>query len=545
MEKKKYDVEVLDTTFRDGMQQEGMEINLNKAIRIVKKMSELGFRYAELGFAGASPFVAELIEASLKEDLGEMKVAAFGRTKKLSEKVEEAEDIKEIIRLQVPVAVLFCKSRLMDVYETLQIGKGDNLGIIYDSIRYLKDQGLEVILDLEHAVDAWFGRGNFGEYFDADEAKEHRYHFLDVVGTAISAGADCLVVCDTNGNGNPEEVEEMITYFVNTCPEISFGFHGHNDFELAVANTRAAVMAGANHIHGTFNGYGERCGNANLCSLVPRLQLKDGFKIIEPEKLKMFTSVANMVSSYFKKYFYKRSPVVGDNACTTLAGAHAASEGRSEGSYLPFQPGLVGNKARIKINSQSGRSNVILLANQLGIKMSKKDAGKLISYYDDHVKMGAFNASEESFMLACQHIKGLCPKFFKIVEYHAGTDRMGEAEKSSGSAILKVQIENGPLETLRIDTIFGKGAFYATTYALKDTLVKHYPEIEKVNLDDYWVHARETSEKGTDAPVVVLARFVSNGNYWPMVGVSNDQTDAAIRAYVAGLRWFLFNLNAH
>jgi 2-isopropylmalate synthase len=535
MEKKKYDVEVLDTTFRDGMQQEGMDISLNKAIRIIKKMAELGFHYAELGFVGSDPFVAELIEVALKEDLGEMKVAAFGRT--------NPDDIKEIVRLGVPVAVLFCKSRLMDVYETLQIGKSDNLEIIDDSIRYLKEQGKEVILDLEHAVDAWFGRGNFGKYFDEDESIEHRAHFLKVIGTAISAGADCLVICDTNGNGTPEEVEEMFAYFVNEFPEVSFGFHGHNDFELAVANTRAAVFSGATHIHGTINGYGERCGNANLCSLIPRLQLKDKFKIIEPEKLKKFTPVANMVSNYFKKYFYKRSPVVGDNACTTLAGAHAASEGRSEGSYLPFHPELVGNKARIKINSQSGRSNVILLAKQLGIKMSKEDAGRFISYYSEHVKSGAFNASEESFMLACQHIKGLSPKFFKIVEYHAGTDRKGETEESSGSATLKVQIDNGPLEVLKIDTISGKGAFYAMTQALKNTLGKYYPEIEKVSLDDYWVHARETSEKGADAPAVVLTRFISNGNYWPMVGVSADQTDAAIRAYVAGLRWFLFNLN--
>lgn len=540
-----HDVEVLDTTFRDGMQQEGMEIDLNKAIRIVKKLSELGLHYAELGFVGSSPFVAELIEAALKESLGGMKVAAFGRTKKLNEDVEEAADIKEIVRLGVPVAVLFCKSRLMDVYETLQIGKSDNLEIIDDSIRYLKEQGIEVILDLEHAVDAWFGRGNFGEYFDEVLAEEHKTHFLDVIGTAISAGADCLVICDTNGNGAPEEIEEMFAYFIKEFPGVSFGFHGHNDFELAVANTRAAVFAGATHIHGTINGYGERCGNANLCSLVPRLQLKDDFKITEPENLKMFTSVANMVSNYFKKYFYKRSPVVGDNACTTLAGVHAASEGRSEGSYLPFHPEFVGNKARIKINSQSGISNVVLLAKQLGIEMSKKDAESFISYYSEHVKTGAFNASEESFMLACQHINGLSPKFFKIVEYHAGTDRMGEAEKSSGSAILKVQIDNGPLEILKIDTISGKGVFYAMTQALKDTLGKYYPEIEKVSLDDYWVHARETSEKGTDAPVVVLARFASNGNYWPMVGVSADQTDAALRAYMAGLRWFLFNLNKY
>jgi 2-isopropylmalate synthase len=537
MKKGTYDLEVLDTTFRDGMQQEGMDISLDKAIRIIKKMAELGFHYAELGFVGSDPFVADLIKASLKEDLGQMKVAAFGRTSPV--------DIKEIIRLNVPVAVLFCKSRLMDVYETLRIDEGDNLKIIEDSIKSLKEQGLEVILDLEHAVDAWFGRGNFGKYFVVNSAEKHRSHFLDVVNTAKDAGADCLVICDTNGNSTPEEIDEMINYLTNKFPEISFGFHGHNDFELAVANTRAAVLAGATQVHGTINGYGERCGNANLCSLIPGLQLKEGFKIIDPDKLKMFTPLANMVSSYFKKYFYKRSPVVGDNACTTLAGVHAASEGRSEGSYLPFHPELVGNKARIKINSQSGLSNIILLAKQLGITMSNEEALRLMSYYGDHVKSGAFNASEESFMLACQHIKGLSPKFFKIIEYHAGTERKGEAEKSSGSAILSVQIENGPEEVLKIDTLSGKGAFYAMTQALKDMLIKYYPEVEKVGLDDYWVHAVETSEKGTDAPVVVLARFISNGNYWPMVGVSADQNDAALRAYVAGLRWFLFNLNKY
>jgi 2-isopropylmalate synthase len=538
MKKKKFRVEILDTTFRDGMQQEGMKMGLKESLRVIKKMAGLGLHYAELGFAGSHSSVTKRIEAAvaIKDELYPMKLAAFGRTKE--------EDVEEIIRLGVPVAVLFCKSRLMDVRESLRISESENLAIIKDSIRHLKKKRIEVILDLEHSVDAWFGRGNFGEYFDKVEAEEHRAHFLGVVRTGIDTGVDCLVVCDTNGNATPEEVTEMITFLKNVFPGVSFGFHGHNDFELAVANSRAAVFAGADHIHGTINGYGERCGNANLCSLLPRLQLKDGIEIVSPENLKMLTSFSNLVASYFGQYFDKRSPAVGDNAATTLAGAHAASEGRSEGSYLPFHPELVGNKARIKINSQSGNSNVILLAKQLGIEMTDEEAIRLMSYYSDHIDSGAFNVSEESFYLACQHIKGLSPKFFKITEYEAGTRRKDEGQESSGSATMYVQIDNGSKEPL-IDTASGKGSFDALSRALHKALIPHYPEIADVHLLDYWNHAIGVLEEETGAPVVVLAKFSSNGDVWPMVGVSKDQTDAALRAYVAGLRWFLFNLNKY
>lgn len=536
------EVKILDTLFRDGMQQEDMEISLSNALCVVKKMADLGFHYGELGFAGSSDFVGQLIESALKEDLGQMKVAAFGRTRKLDENVEDSPDIKEIVRLGVPVAVIVCKSRLSDVYGDLCVSQSDNLEIISDTVKCLKSKGLEVILDLEHAVDAWFGRGNFGEIFCDEECEETRNHFTDIISEGIESGVDCFVVCDSNGGGSPEEIKEMFLYFKKHFTETEFGFHGHNDNELAVANSRAAILSGATHIQGTINGHGERCGNTNLCSFIPRVQVKDGIKMIPEEKLESLVKFSSEVAGHFAKDLDVRSAFVGRNAFTTFAGMHAASEGKSAGSYLQCRPEIVGNKIRIGINSQSGKSNIVLLAKQLGIEMSGDEADIFMRDCKDYINSGAFNLSEASFSLACHRAKGDCKDFFTVTRYHAGTERDNETEKSSGNAIIYVDIDGGIRRSLT-DAAFGKGSFDALSQALKKTLIPFYPEIANVHLRDYSNKAVGVLKEETGALVRVLAKFSSNGSSWSTVGVSADQTDAALRAYVAGLRWFLFNLN--
>ncbi len=422
LEPKKRKILSFSSLFRDGMQNAKMNISPANALKIVKWQALLGLDYSELGFVNASKFTNDLFAAALKLDLGKMKIAAFGRTRKAREKVNESADLKAIVKLGVPVAVIVCKSRLMDVKESLLSTNDANLLMIYESVSYLKEQGLEVIVDLEHAVDAWYGRGKFGRSFNKIlERNVHRTYFESVVRMAIRAGADSLAVCDTNGGAAPEEVACMLEQLTGSYPDMQFGFHGHNDNDLAVANTRAAVLAGANHFQGVENGYGERCGNANLLTVIARLQLKDGYAILPEESMRQLTDYSHLVARSFNRQPRYRDPFFGISAFATYAGMHASSERRSPGAYFQCEPELVGNKPEIGVNRQSGQSNIASMAKKFGYQPSSEELQALMKIFADEIECGAFEICPNSFVIACQKATGKYRPFFKLKRWRVVT----------------------------------------------------------------------------------------------------------------------------
>ncbi len=530
-------ITVLGTLFRDGMQQKGMRITTEKALEIIKLKSELGLSYIELGFAGSNGSTSRLIEEALKLDLGQTKIAAFGRTRKAKERVSESSDIREILRLKVPTAVLVAKSRLMDVEKSLGTDAGTNLEMISDSIRYLKKCGLEVIIDLEHAMDAWNGRVEYGKRMDATEKEQSRGYFLQVVNVAIEAGADVIVVCDTNGGSSPEEVSRLFSLLTETSSDIVFGIHAHNDNELAVANTRAAVLHGALHIQGVCGGYGERCGNANLFSVIPRLQLKDGVKLVSTKSLERFTAASRRIASAFNRESSDRAPWVGNLAFTTFAGMHGDSEEKAKGSYLQDDPSAVGNKSHIGLNENSGKSIVYSLAKHLGIKLTKQEVERFLEAFGQDVERGRFEAGEASFVVACQELLLGARLFFDVRSCYPQS-RITKRQDEEESACEMNVIWQGRKRAKRISEI-GEGQFDAMFQALQKALDPVFPELGNVKLRSYNLHALKVAEEGTSAYVRVVTQFSANGYVWTTSGVHRSSRRADLMALEDAFKWFL------
>lgn len=520
-------------TLRDLMQGKDMSITLEDAQKMIRKMAELGFHYAELGFAGSNDFATQIFEWAMKEDLGEMKVVAFGRTRKVGEKVEDSPDLKEILRLGVPVAVLVAKSRYIDL-DSIKATPFENLSMVSDSISYLKSHGLEVILDLEFATSAWSGRGSFGIKMNKEDAEYSRKYFLSVVKTAVESGVDCLVVCDTTGGINPEEVAELITYLKREYPNVSIGFHGHNDGESAVANSRVAVFAGADHIQGTFCGYGERTGNVNLFSLIPYLQLIDNIPVISKIALKQFTPFAHEVANYFGRVIPNEAPFVGSNAAGTGSGMHTAVN--DLGLYLSYDPEDVGNVISVHINNNSGLSTVITKSKKIGVPLDRHQAKELMTKYKDYIETKAFSYSDVTFRHACLRVRGEFNKYFSVEKYKASSSG---GNKIKISAEAEVEVTIGKNTKRKIQSENGKGAFDALYKALRRVLIESYPELINVHLANYDPRVIGIKESESGALVQILAEFSSNGDHWSTVGVSSDATDAGLRALIDGLRYFL------
>lgn len=528
-------IELFDTTFRDGLQGQRSEISIRNALKIIKLLAAIGFHFVELGFACANEFARQLIAAALLENLGQMKVCAFGRTRKPGQRTEDCEDIRAMLELGVPVAVIVCKSRLMDVLQSLRTTAAENLAMVYDTVKYLREQGLTVILDLEHAVDAYFGRGCFGAKLETEAAEQTLSHFHEVIKAGIKAGAHRLVICDTNGGASPEEVGTMFSELSKAYPDAVFGFHGHNDNDLATANSRAAILNGSRHVQGTINGLGERVGNANLINVIGRLQLKDEIPLLHPNALTQLTNLANATWQAFNSEPNRQAPFVGHDATHTAAGMHASSLTRNggEGSYLCCKPEQVGNKERISVNKQSGRANVIMLSKELGVPLDNAQASSFMEQNQAMVDGGGFEASETSFALACMRTLGSHREYFEVLSYQVQTGCRNE--EPFANAQIKVRIGTEQHHTIED----GSGPVDALSKALWKALSGAYPGISQITLKTFDLHALDVSLEGTGALVRVVTLFECGDEECETAGVSHDSNQAALNAIVDGIEWYL------
>lgn len=532
-------VEIFDTSLRDGLQQPNLEISAPGAVSLLQRMSAFGVRYAEIGFAGANQFVTDLTRALDVADTGPIRLALFGRTRGRGMRVQDWSDAQFIVahRHRIPAAVVVVKSRLLDVLHSLETTPEENLLMARETIAYLQDHGLEVLVDLEHAMDAHCGRRENGAPCDPDLRARTLDYFHQLTAQCVEQKASRIIVCDTTGGASPEEVSSVLSGLVRQHPGARFGFHGHTDRGLGVANTRAAILAGATQVQGTLLGTGERCGNVNLTTVIGGMQLRDEAQFVPPASLAGLTSLAHAAYAAFSLEVPHGAPIVGPGAFGTWAGMHGSSERKHPGAYLWCDPSRVGAAAVIGVNRQSGRANIMLLSESLGVPLTPAQAQQLMDQNEAMIEGGGFTVSEVSFRLACMRVQGSLSDHFSIRSWRV-FDESDEAGQRFIQAFLTLQLPGAALTTTRAE---GAGPVDALTKALRHELDKTYPTLAQMRLGTFSVAALDVSAHDSAAHVRVTVSFHADGHEpWVTAGVSSDLNQAALNAIVDGFdHWLL------
>ncbi len=558
-------VELFDTSLRDGLQQPNLEISVPNAVMLLERMAAFGVRYAEIGFAGANQFVGELTRALRTVDTGQMKLALFGRTRGRGVKVADWPDVQFILehKDRVPVAVVVVKSRLLDVARSLETTPEESLLMARETIDCLQQHGLEVIVDFEHAMDASCGRRENGMAAEGDFAKRSLDYFRELTEQCVRQQVSRMVICDTTGGASPEEVSSVMSGLIQKYPVANFpagnfpgtrfGFHGHTDRGLGIANTRAAILAGVAHVQGTLLGTGERCGNVNLTTVIGAMQLREEAEFVAPESLKGLTSLAHQAYGAFGLEPPHGAPIVGAGAFGTWAGMHGSSERKNPGAYLWCDPARVGANPVIGVNAQSGRANVVLLSETLGVPLNAAQAQALMDSNGAMIEGGGFTASETSFRLACMRVLGKLPNWFSLKSWRVFDESdeigsrfvqafitltVGDATMAASSVATSRAEGAGPLvATTRAE---GTGPVDALTKAMRKELEKWYPALAEMRLGTFTVAALDVSAHDSAAHVRVTVSFHADGHEpWITAGVSSDLNQAALMAIVDGFHFWL------
>jgi len=536
-------VELFDTSLRDGMQQPNLEISVPDAISLLQRMAAFGVHYAEIGFAGAHQFVSDLTHALENADTGAMKLALFGRSRGRGTRVADWPDVRFILqhKQRVPVAVIVLKSRLLDVGKSLETTPEENLLMARETIAFLQDNDLEVIVDLEHAMDAACGRRECGAPCDLDFRARTLDYLHHVVAQCAEHQVGRIVVCDTTGGASPEEVTDVIGALVRSHPTTRIGFHGHTDRGLGVANSRAAILAGASHVQGTLLGTGERCGNVNLTTVVGSMQLRGEAEFVPAKSLAGLTNLAHSAFAAFSLDVPHGAPIVGPGAFGTWAGMHGSSERKNPGAYLWCDPARVGATPAIGVNRQSGKANILLLSETLGVPLTSAQAQELMDTNQPMIEGGGFTASEVSFRLACLKARKALPNLFTVRTWRV-FDESDEAGTRFVQAFMSLGIGDQTVVTTRAE---GAGPVDAMTRAMRRELEKWYPALQQMRLGRFSVTAIDVSAHDSAAYVRVTVSFQADGHEpWVTAGVSSDMNQAALMAIVDGFHhWLLLQSN--
>lgn len=506
---------VLDTTLRDGAQREGISFSVEDKLRIARKLDELGVAYIEGGWPGSNPKDAEFFERVQEIDFRYAKVAAFGSTRRANTPVEEDRNVQALLDTGTPVAVVVGKSSTMHVTEVLRTSLEENLAMIRDTVSYLIAQGREVLYDAEHFFD--------GYLLD-------RQYTLDTLSAAMEAGAKTMVLCDTNGGMIPSALAEIVAAVKAAFPHIQLGIHCHNDIGVAVANTLVAVDAGARHIQGTINGYGERCGNANLCSLIPTLQLKMGYQALANGDLTLITEAAHYVSEVANLRPDPHEPYVGHSAFAHKAGLHVNALMKVIDSYQHMDPALVGNQMRVLVSELSGRANVAHKLAELGIEISPEQVAALAEQIKVLESQGyQYEGAEGSFELLVRRLDPDYVAPFEVLDSLVLVEKRTEKDILA-EATVKAMVGDEMMHT----AADGNGPVNALDAALRKALVPHYPEIAKVKLVDFKVRIID-GKAGTGAVTRVFIDASDGETSWTTVGCSENIIEASFHALIDSL----------
>jgi 2-isopropylmalate synthase len=514
------EIKVFDTTLRDGTQGEGMSLSVEDKIKIAHKLDDLGVHYIEGGWPGSNSKDIEFFERIKDIKLKSAKVTAFGSTRRKDTKPEQDINLKRIIESGVTVATIFGKSWDFHVHTAIQTTLEENLNMIYDSVRYLRESGLEVIYDAEHFFDGF---------------KHNPEYALQTIEHAARAGAEWVVLCDTNGGTLPNEVSEIVTT-VKSRIQTPIGIHAHNDCELAVANTLAAIHAGARHVQGTINGYGERCGNANLCSVIPNLQLKLHYRCITDQQLRTLTQISRYVSEIANMHMAINQPFVGNAAFAHKGGIHVSAIQRDASTYEHIIPELVGNKQRVLVSELAGQSNVIFKAQELHIDTTKETqkTKEIIEKIKEMEHQGyQFEGADASLELLIREAFEGLEEIFTMESFKILVAKNSE-EQVVSEAIVKVIVHGETIYT----AAEGNGPVNALDNALRKALVQYYPDIKNIHLSDYKVRVLDEKD-ATAAKVRVLIESTDFKTSWNTLGVSSNIIEASWYALVDSIRYAL------
>ncbi len=513
-------IKLYDTTLRDGTQREGLSFSVDDKLKIARRLDEFGLHYIEGGWPGSNPKDMAFFERARDLPLRQAVLTAFGSTRRADAVVEEDENIRSLVAAGTQTVTIFGKSWDLHVRRVLHTSLDENLRLIADSVRYLKARGREVIYDAEHFFDG----------YRADPV-----YALRTLAAAEEAGADVLVLCDTNGGTLPSTLTLIIEEVKKaTCTPL--GIHAHNDSELAVANSLAAVQAGIVHVQGTINGYGERCGNANLCSIIPALKLKLGYDCITDEQLRTLTSLSHYVSELANLSPDAHQPYVGRSAFAHKGGTHVNALVKCEETYQHIDPQLVGNCKRVVVSELSGKSNIVYKAQEFGLNLSLSSgqARQVLQRIKELENQGfQFEGAEGSVELLIRRTQPGYEPPFELLDFHVLV-RNNYNGGMAAEATVKVRVGDQIIHT----AAEGNGPVNALDMAVRKALLPFYPQLADIHLVDYKVRILD-GEAGTAAQTRVLIDSACGTRTWSTVGSSTNIIEASWQALADSLEYGL------
>ena len=515
---------VYDTTLRDGAQQEGLNLSVEDKLAIARHLDDLGVGFIEGGWPGANPKDTEFFARAARElNLVNATLTAFGATRRAGARAADDPQVRALLNAQTPVITLVAKSHLRHVELALRTTAEENLEMVRDTIAFLRGEGRRVFLDAEHFFDGY---------------RTDRAYALEVLRVAAEAGAEVVALCDTNGGMLPDQVGEAVTDVLDATGA-RLGIHCHNDTGCAVANSLAAVSAGATHVQGTVNGYGERTGNANLITVRANLQLKRGVQLVPDEHLQEATRIAHSIAEVTNIAPTSRQPYVGASAFAHKAGLHASAIKIDSDLYQHHDPAAVGNEMRMLVSDMAGRASIELKGRELGLDLTQ-DRELLARVLEEVKTLEAvgytFDAADASFELLLRRQLGADLTYFDVESWRVTTDHLGAAPAMSEAS---VKIHAGGSRHVALGE--GNGPVNALDHALRYALLKVYPELSQIELIDYRVRILEASH-GTDAVTRVLIEHQNGDTSWSTVGVAANIVEASWLALVDGVSYGLLRM---
>ena len=519
-----------DTTLRDGAQQQGISFSVEDKLKIARKLDELGIHYIEGGWPGSNPKDVEFFARASRLRLAHSVLCAFGSTRRPNTLAAEDRNLLALVEAGTPVVTLVGKSSELQVTRVLETTLEENLAMIRDSIGFLKSKGLTVFFDAEHFFDGYRANPDYS---------------MLTARAAAEAGADCIVLCDTNGGTLPYDVAAIIEE-VGRGVDVPLGIHAHNDAEVAVACSLMAVRAGAVQVQGTINGYGERCGNANLCSIIPALKLKMGVDCISDERLARLTDVAHYVSELANLAVGARKPYVGSGAFAHKGGLHVSAMAKWDASYQHIDPELVGNRSGVLVSELSGVSNIVYKARERGLQLAPGEEARVILEQVKLMESRGFQyeGAEASFdLLVYRAQPGYRPPF-ELVDFLVMVEKRrrpaATGDETLAEAMVKVRVDGNVVHT----AAEGNGPVDSLDKALRKALTEFYPSLAQVRLSDYKVRILDESA-GTEAQVRVLIECTDGEHDWSTVGSSANIIEASWLALADSLEYWLLKNPAY
>ena len=518
-------VEMYDTTLRDGSQQVGLDLTVEDKLRVAVALDALGVDVVEGGWPGSNPKDKEFFARASEIPWHNAQLAAFGATRRPNRSADGDGDLAVLLEANTPIVTLVGKSWTLHVDEALRTTREEHLAMVADSARFFVREGRRVVFDAEHFFDGYAADSSYA---------------LEVVAAAAEAGADTLALCDTNGGTLPDDIVTIVRDVLGRFPQVRVGVHCHNDSACAVANSLVAVGVGATHVQGAANGYGERCGNADIFSIIAGLELKRDYELLPPGRLAALASTAREIAELANLPFEAKQPYVGSSAFATKAGLHASAIARRPDAYSHVDPNKVGNKAHVLVSELAGRSNVLVKAAELGLDLTSDP--DLATAVLEEVKVAehrgyAYEAADASFELLVRRIAGRSPSWFDLEGYRVVIERAEGTDRSE--AIVRLLL--GEQRVVAVGE--GVGPVHALDQALRKALTELYPQLNDIHLVDYKVRILD-GRAATSAVTRVMLTSADHEGEWTTVGVSDDIVTASWEALADGLSYGLLRAGA-